>query len=168
MLSCSEMSRFPHLTHPRSPYPCNISSDTVLIQIKAKRSTTLHLPSHRLKRLHLTPISTRSAPKLPKPHSPRRNYWLRTHFRLNLRCGISHPVGRDIIQTVLQIPSHTLMNSCYVSTSKQCHHTTTMRSWLAQHPLAHGIAGSLPGCWTPLPSRRSLFHLGRARHHGSW
>ena len=146
MLSCFEMSSFPNQTKPHSPFPCNISSSTVSIQIKAKRSTTFRLPSHRLKHLHLTPISTRSAPKLPTPRSPKPNFLLRTRFRLNPSRGISRLVGRDITQMALPVLSHTPMNNCYVSTSKQCRHTTTTRSWLAQHPLVHGTAGSLPGC----------------------
>ena len=145
MLRYFETSESPHRTNPHSPFPSNISRRTVSIQGKDRCSTTSHLLSHRLKHLRSTPISTRSAQKLPTPPSLRRNLSLRTCFHLNQRYGMSRLVGLDIVPMAFPHLFRTPTNNYYVLTSKQCHHVTTTRSWLVQHPLVHGIAGYLPG-----------------------
>src|SRR5258706_6837471 len=145
MLSCFETSRSPHRTNPHSPFPSNISRRTVSIQRKDRCSTTSHLHSHRSKHLRSTPISTRSAQNLPRLPSPRRNPSLRTRFHLNQRYGMLRLVGLGTVPMAFPHLFRTPTNSYYVLTSKQCHHVTTTRSWLVQHPLVHGIAGSLRG-----------------------
>ena len=143
MLSYFEASRFPHRTNPHSHFPSNISRRTVAIQRKDRCSTTSHLLSHRSKQLRLTSNSIGSKlanTSLSQAGSftsnalpPKPEIW-------NVAAGWTR-YSADGISSSVPYPDEQL----FVLTSKQCHHITTTRSWLEQHPLAHGIAGYLAG-----------------------